>query len=254
MQEDNIKRILSKIGLDSIEIEIYFLCLKYGSLWATTISRLMHIPRTTIHDRLEKLANKGVVNIEKANKGNKFAAARSQAIIDNIYAENEKNIQIVQEIKEHEKERWELTNTNNSLPKISFYEWSEVFKILKSKIKKHGKGDFIENIDSILESTWRTLKKLSEEFFLWKWTKSREIVFESKNALRYQKLMKKKWQKVKILKTGANLSGLASDICLIKDYYYHITFGNIIQWLEVYNPIFYQTQKTLFDFIRKNIS
>lgn len=253
MSEKEISIILSKIGLDETDVKIYFLCLSYWTLSTTTISRLLKIPRTTIYDRLEKLTQRGIFKTEKTTKWAKYSSATPREIIDVIYTENEKNIQTIKEIQSCEESWLQLVKNTSTLPKITFYEWDEVFKIINAKIKKSKSGDFIENIDSIIENTWWSLKKLTDEFYLWKHAKTREIAFESELARKYQKIMRKKGQVVKLLSAESSLSKLASDIFLVENYYYHITFGNVIQWVEIYNPIFYQTQKELFDYIRERL-
>jgi hypothetical protein len=56
-------------------------------------------------------------------------------------------------------------------------------------------------------------------------------------------------------KLGANVKlfnraeelGLNSDIGLVKNYYYHITYGEVITGFEIYNPTFYGINLLIFN-------
>jgi hypothetical protein len=65
--------------------------------------------------------------------------------------------------------------------------------------------------------------------------------------------MNKKWQKVKILEINKKIN-INSDIALIKDYYYHVSYWDICTWFEIYNPVFYEINLLIFNQLRNSLN
>lgn len=252
-QDKDIENILIKIGLNTQEIAIYFLCLEYGSIWISTIARLLKIARTTINDRVEKLCNEGILIAEKINKWSKYHAANWQELIDLFHLKNQKNLEIINTIKEQKETRTKYDHKYNTLPKITFYEWWNVYKNFALKMKAVSEAAFITDIDATLNYNNITIKELIKEYYLWKGKNIREIVFDTKNWKEYAKLMNKKWQKVKILEINKKIN-INSDIALIKDYYYHVSYWDICTWFEIYNPVFYEINLLIFNQLRNSLN
>ncbi|MBP6910219.1 hypothetical protein KBC03_01320 [Patescibacteria group bacterium] len=118
----DISRILSQIGLNDIEKDIYRLCLQHGFLGITTIARLLRLPRTSINDRVEKLAHENILIQQKASKGHKFSAASPNDLISKLLATNQQNTELIKQIEANKVAREEIGAYHTLLPKVKFYE------------------------------------------------------------------------------------------------------------------------------------
>ena len=250
--EKEISDILSEIGLSNADKNIYFLCLQHGFLGITTIARLLHIPRTSINDHVERLVNEGILIQQKASKWHRFSAAKANDLINKLYIINQKNTEIIKQIEEHKEVREKIWPYNNLLPKVKFYEWGEVFKVIHAKIKRSWKWYFISNIDAIINYTKRPMTKLVNEFFLWKKSTVKEIIFDTPLGRKYAKLMSKKGHFIKLLPIK-DQQNYASDVALVDWFYYHTTFWQIISAVEIENIIYYETNLLLFNTIRERL-
>lgn len=65
---DYIKKVLSDIGLDELEVEVYLALLKVGEAAVSTLARKIGSKRTNVYNIIDKLIEKGLVSeINKLN-------------------------------------------------------------------------------------------------------------------------------------------------------------------------------------------
>jgi predicted DNA-binding transcriptional regulator len=228
--QEFLTSLLLKIGLSTDDSKIYLLCFEYGALGISTIARLLKTPRTTINDRVEKLVGERILIPEKATHGHKYYCANAQELINILSQKNQKIFEVIDEIKQ-KKELWDTFDYSYSkLPKIKFYEGDEVFKNFANKMKDVNEAAFIEDIDATLRYTNLSLPDLVKEYFLGKKKHIREIVFDSPQGRKYAQMMNRLGANVRLWVRNKNAEQIGgnSDIGLMKNYYYHITYGEVI--------------------------
>ncbi|MDR2541224.1 MAG: hypothetical protein LBD11_05700 [Candidatus Peribacteria bacterium] len=103
---------------------------------------------------------------EKASHGHKYYCANAQDLINLLSVKNQKNLEIINEIKIQQELRDKLDYTYSKIPKIKFYEGNDVFKNFANKIKNVNEAAFIEDIDATLKYTNLSLQDLVKEYFL----------------------------------------------------------------------------------------
>lgn len=128
----NIKTVLKKFNLKSIEIDVYLAVLKLGSASATQIAKIANIKRTYIYDIAKALEQKGLLTITFHKKKKQFVAQPPEKIKE-LQQENLKLLdQILPEIKL-------MQRTIDIKPVISYYEGTEGIKSIYSDTIKEGK-------------------------------------------------------------------------------------------------------------------
>ena len=66
-----IKKILTQLGLNNIEQEIYLITLEYGPAPASLLAKQANLNRVTVYEILKRLSRQGYVKI-RAKKGVKI--------------------------------------------------------------------------------------------------------------------------------------------------------------------------------------
>jgi len=84
-----IKNVLSEIGLDRTESQVYILLLKKGLFSIQEISNELKLPRSSVHLACENLLSRGVIKISKTGKRRNFYIEKPKDIENFInYQEN----------------------------------------------------------------------------------------------------------------------------------------------------------------------
>jgi sugar-specific transcriptional regulator TrmB len=246
---DSLQNILETMWLTSPEIEIFMICQKYGRLSATWITRYMHMPRSTVYGYIEKLCEKWLLVSTKGTQGNYFTTISPDELI--ALLQNQKNTynEMIERLEIIKPTLLQEIHNQKNLPQVKYYEWIESVAVVYDKTNKGEIKCYLSDIDAILSSLWRDIKKLVREFIKNKWY-YKEILIDSPNARAYvrekNKIVKKKNYQTKFLKWNVSLK---SSNCLIDNTYFHIAYDNRVTALEINNPIFYGVQKMLFDML-----
>lgn len=242
--------ILSDLGLDTIESKIYFLCLKYERIWVSTISRMLNIPRSTIHDHVDKLHQKAFLISHKEKKWYSYSASRAEDLIG-ILHHKEKNIQKNLQIIKENQELFDIHIINfTHLPKINYYEWLDAINLIYNKYRASKQNYSFFDLDIAMKYTWYDIN-----YFIDIGKKhtglTKEILIKSKNAEQYARHITSSNYEIKFIQWKKN--NFFSDNMMFDGIYYHISFGESILAIEINNPIYYETQKLLFEELRKRL-
>jgi len=76
MKNDKTFRLLNEIGIQNTEALVYLKLLELGSLSRTDLARKSKIPRTTVHENVDRLIQKGLISLTNKN-GRKILTAEN---------------------------------------------------------------------------------------------------------------------------------------------------------------------------------
>lgn len=240
-----IEQLLRDLDLTDIESQIFLLCQKYGSLSVSGLTRLLNLPRSTIHDNVEKLAVRSYLITSKGTKGNMYSALTPDELIALLKGKKHYYQEMIEKVEIMKPTLLELWNQNKYIPKIQYYEGRDSIKLIYDRIANAQERYFISDMDTIFKDMGRTPEQTAKEFSHTNGF-GKSILVDTPGARKYAKLLKMKNHTNKFIKLPAN-EILNSDTILIDGTYIHISYLEYIVAIEINNPIFYQTQKILFD-------
>lgn len=241
---DQLSQLLQDIWCEKIEIDIFRICLQYNAIGTTGIARHIHIPRTTLYTHIQKLIDKKLLLAQEGTQGKVFSCISYENLIALLHTQKNAVDELIEKAQTTEN-IFQSYNKNTNLPKVVYYEWSDIFDLISKKVHDSKQGYYITNIDEILRIKGRTIDKLIQQFS--KNTASiKEIIYDSIYAKKYIAWLSNKHHQIKILPVEKN-HNLLSDIGLVDWFYYHIAFDTHINAIEIHNSIFYETQKRLFE-------
>ena len=251
-----LQKLLSDIWLSEIESQIFINCHKYGRLSVGWMTRFIDLPRTTLYGYVEKMtANKFLIT-EKWLQWNYYRAITPDELIVLIKGRKAEFDAIIKKVETMKPAIIELANQNKYIPKVQYYEGEGTIALIDEKINKAKERLFISDMDTIMDfMQWTPLQ--AAKAFIHKNGYSHEILLDSPRAREYAKIKKriaKKWSytfQIKFLPTGKEY--IKSDNILIDGSYFHIAYGDQLIGIEINNPIFYQTQKVVFEQLRKSL-
>ncbi len=205
---------------------------------------MSNIPRSTIHDTVEKLHLKAFLLSHKEKRGHTYSAITANEIISMLERKEDsikKNITMIKS----QKDIFEKSFIGfYDVPKISYYEWLEALQLIYSKYHSSKENYSFFDIQHAMDHTWHDLDyfiRIGKQHT----GNTKDILIESENAKKYAKAVKSESYKIKFIKSGD--THIESDNILFDWLYYHISFGSNIVAIEINNPIFYKTQKVLFE-------
>jgi HTH-type transcriptional regulator, sugar sensing transcriptional regulator len=125
-----IKEALKEYGLTENEIEIYLVLLPLGSINLQQISKRIGLPRTTIYNTLNYLAQKGLISTIIKKNAKHYEATDPEKIIDKIEEKKQLILQSLPELKA-------LKETIKKSSSVEIYEGQKgLFTLLSDVFKK----------------------------------------------------------------------------------------------------------------------
>lgn len=80
MENKKIHKILAKLGLSKSEVDTYLSLLQFGASSISSLARKSGIPRTTVHESIDKLSHKGLVIQTVKGARKRFVAEKPSKI------------------------------------------------------------------------------------------------------------------------------------------------------------------------------
>lgn len=251
----NIASTFKKLWLSNNEIELYLVLLQWGRQSTTTLSRKLNKPRTTLYTHIDWLSKKWFIQIEQTARGKRFNALSFDNLLIAIEQKQKRIGDVLSDFIEVREEYDKMQLKMSFLPKVKVYETKEARNIVYKKIQQFKEAYSIFNYDAAIEFLARNKKRREQVGTVPQWAYVKEILIDSPHARKY----KKKWEKVNRwyheirLANSSMLDRIQSDILLVDWIYYHTSLTERITMIEINDPIFYQSQKALFDILWKNL-
>lgn len=234
----NIENSLKSIGFTSREIQIYLATLELGSSTVTPISIKAGFKRPYCYDILEDLKKRGFVNyIEKNGRRHYFAEDPKKIeteLIDNLSGFQA----VLPEIRS-------IFNTNESKPKIRYYEGKEgVISIYEENTKAKeilaigSPNHLYEYLPKYFENHAKEAIKSKQII--------KELITEDGSSAEYIKEFNKENQEVRLLPKGITFS---TDLMIFDNKLALISFGSELHGVVIESSSIVDLQKTLFEII-----
>jgi hypothetical protein len=143
------------------------------------------------------------------------------------------------------------------IPKVQYYEGEETIALVYDRINKAKERYFISDMDAI--ATWMQWTSVEHMVRVFTHTTgfSQEILLDTPLARRYAKAKDVYYKKHRRKKNYAiaflpvENERCQSDTIYIDGICFHIAYGSHLIGIEINNPIYYQTQKMMFDHLWK---
>ncbi len=248
-----LQETLQSIGLDKKEAQIYLACLQFGNVTATTISRVIGIPRTSLYDIAPKLVEQWFLTIAKKQKTTFFVAIDPSKILDTLSHRKEKIQQQMQNFKAHLPEFQNIKSFVWIVPSVQYYEWREALENFFQQIAQAEYSYSIFSLDDLLKHVFFDIDEIGQ-YLSHPWIKwAQRIMTYSENAIKYKKMVEKINKKIK-RKILPKWYALAAEITLFEWTLLQMSFGDPKPAiLEMKHPTYYQAHKALFDYIWKSL-
>lgn len=246
-----IHSILYNIWLSQHEIDLFIILLQWWRQSTTTLSRKLKKPRTTLYTHLDSLITKWLIQIEQNTRGRRFKALGFEELVISI---EEKQKTIWETLNDLIKSRteYEILESNNTFkPKVKIYDTKESRNIIYKKIQNFKEAYSIFNYDAAISFLKRNKKRRAQAWIIPPWSHIKEMLVDSKNARIYKKKREKinNWSHEIKLIDQKHLWSIQSDILLIDGIFYHTSLTENITMIEIHDPIFYNTQKSMFELL-----
>lgn len=250
-----IEQILSNIGLNDRETKVYLELLKIGSLPASSLARLLKIPRTSAQFTAESLVKKGFAQKSNKNRTTYYLPEKLSTIKEKLDIKSESYIEKIEAQKEYLSQAESLfqeTHTDeNSRSKVVFYEgvdnvvasYTELIRDLKA-------GDIIYNYVSPATEEFPGFREGMRKFIKKRIAEAIEIKMictYCDDAIRLKLMDKESLRETRLSFKKAPFS-FFSEIAIVKDkvlstsYSANGLFSNII-----YDKNIAQMQLAIFD-------
>lgn len=247
----NISKILKNLGLSEKEVELYIVLLQWGRQSTTTIAKKLNKPRTTLYTHIDSLAQIWFIQIEQTARGKRFNALSFDNLLIAIEHKQKKIGDSLDDLIKAREEYENIQLQMSFLPKVKVYETKEARNIVYKKIQTFKYAYSIFNYDASIHFLDRNKKRREQAWNIPEWGHVKEILIDSENARTYKEKREKnnQWFHEIRLINASLLSSIQSDILLIDGTYYHTSLSERITMIEINDPIFYQSQKAIFDTI-----
>ena len=234
---------LAKAWLENKEARIYLALLEYGSLPVSTLARITRIARPTIYPNVERLKRKWFITETRKNNILYYSCVDPKkivALLRDKAQEAEKTVDLfTDQLNEFESAKKNFGNA----PQVRYYEWEELLNILYSSLSAEDKELYtVFNVDAVLQHARRYQEKINAMLKESK-TRSRVFLTSSPEAKKFQQQHQNTYQHIKLLPPDAVFQ---SDTIMTHDRFLYISYGDTITGIEIIDPQFLQTQKTLF--------
>lgn len=183
---EKIVQALKTIGFKKEEIEVYLICLQFGSASVFQLSQRTKIPRTTVYLVVDSLISKGLLTQTMVGKRKRFVVEEPARLIGLFSTKQEKISQAITEFREELPQLTAIYNLNVQKPKIKYYEGVNGVKMIYEDTLSYPEilvhcmtQEGIKRMGDYLEKYFKRLKRWG--------IKSREIVSDSQLDRKYQK-------------------------------------------------------------------
>ncbi len=236
-----INKTLKLIGLPDNEIKVYVSLLKIGESTAHAIAKNSGLPRTTIYHIIDSLSNKGLISSIVKKNVKRFKAAspkRLEEITKNI---NERVIGIMPALIKLSSQKFEK-------PNILIFEGkkgvrSALQSVLDQKKEIYHYGD--------VEALYENIPYIFPNFIMERIKKKIPIKIIGKKKHYHKKLIKSSKKEYRSFTFLPDKFCFESSIFIFDDKVAIFVLKEEPYYaLIIKNKSFYQTQKTVFDFLR----
>jgi len=189
----NLKELLTQLGLNDKEIKVYLVCLELGESSIVEIRKRAVLARTTVFHCLERLDEKGLIDIVETGKGRIYFPHPPKKIVTLLSEQSEKLKEQAEDFQNYLPELNQIYNVSPFQPKVRFFvglEMKDIFEeILDSPIEEFMYLGETNKIMSILSKRFLSqfVKSKVEKGI---WTKSLRVkreedpFFDAKTGLR----------------------------------------------------------------------
>lgn len=246
----DLVEIVQSLGLNKKEAEVYLACLQYGRLTATSLSRICKIPRSSIYEVTTKLMQRGFVAQQKKQVTTYFSAVEPSKIIQLLEHQKKELQDRIFTIHDHVADFESLKLFAGKPPQLQYYEGRDALELFFQQIAEADYSYSIFSLDNLLKHLYfdvdTVLKNLSNNQIKW----AKRIMTYSENAKEY---LSKQTNPNILWKMLPEWYELETEITLFDGMLLQISFGEHPSVIEIKHPIYYQSQKTLFDYIRNSL-
>lgn len=234
-----IHEILTQIGLNKLETDVYLATLELGESTVLPIAKKAGIKRTYCYDILAELQKKNLVTYFEKN-GRRRYVAEDPVRIGQIMQEKLKEFHsILPELKS-------IQNSSSVKPKIRYYEGKEGIISIYENFFLNSKEIFA------LASPNHIYKYIGDYFseysakILAKKVKVRELVTQDGNNTTYLASFKKPLQEARVLPKNIKLS---TDMVIFDNKLAMISYSGELHAIVIESSSIIETQKMLFETI-----
>ena len=252
---ENIIAIFDSLGLSENEIKMYMMLLKWWRQSTTTLAKKLNKPRTTLYSYTDSLLKKGFIQVEQTPRGQRFNALSFDNLLIAIEQKKKTIGDSVNELIEAREEYEHVQTQMSFIPKIKIYETKEARNLAYKKLQHFKEAYSIFNYDAAIKFLQRNKKRREQVGSIPHDSKVKEILIDSPNARKYKKKREheNKWNHEVRLINAKKLWNIKSDILLVDWVFYHTSLGERVVMIEINDPIFYESQKAIFEYLRTSI-
>jgi len=158
-------RILSEIGLDEKEVEVYLKLLQLGPNRSSTIAYQIGLPRTTVQNILLRLESEKLVTKSIDKNVHIFSPIHPENLIQVLEMQKRKESsrydRIIDDLKKTVPELMGMMKSNKSIPGVKFYQGlSGVKEVLFDTLNSKTEIKDFANVDAMFEN----VKTINDEY------------------------------------------------------------------------------------------
>lgn len=254
MNNASLKKHLQAIDITDKQITIFLFLLKNGPKSSTQIAKKLDIPKTTVYRQLHNLITRGIITVEKSERGDVFRA--NSAIIKEEIQEKYNSIKSsYTKIAEIDKTLNSLVNLQTPSPTLKCYEGIDGIKqMVWNTLKTKGMLYFYSNANRrrLLGDKW--FKRYLEEFTSSNiYEKGFEIIKDTKYYPNNEFNIYPQFLKQTEIKFVDEIK-INGEITIYNDTYSMFNFENEKYWgFEIRDQNFTTVQKSIFEKLWKTM-
>ena len=196
-----------------------------------------------------------MIQVEQTSRGQRFNALSFDNLLIALEQKKKKLNDSVSDLMLARDDYEEIKLEMSFVPRIKIYETKEARNVVYQKIQDFKEAYSIFNYDAAIKFMKWNKKRREQAGSVQAGSKVKEILIDSPQARKY----KKKWEKknagrheVRLL-DQEKLWNIQSDIILVDGIYYHSSLWDRVIMVEINDPIFYASQKAIFNYLRNSI-
>lgn len=160
-----INRILSEMGLDEKEVQVYLKLLQLGPNRASTVAYQIDSPRTTVQNILLRLEGEKIVTKSIDKNVHIFSPIHPENLVQILEMQKRKNNsryeRIIDDLKKSVPELMGLMKSNKSIPGVKFYQGIQgVREVLFDTLNSKTEIKDFANVDAMFEH----VKVINDEY------------------------------------------------------------------------------------------
>jgi Sugar-specific transcriptional regulator TrmB len=247
---EDLKKILLKLNFSSVESDVFSVCHEYGPQSMTTISRLLHKPKSTLYGVVRQMVAAWKIYEIITTNWSKFQTPSYSQLMESIIWIKVWVQEQIDFLAQHHDIFDQKSSLSTDIPFITYYNKKEVLDIIYEKIISAPVMCSIWDIENGMKSYGVTLEFLMKHSGQNNWI-TRQLLIDSEHARYFKSVMQREWHDIKII---TNDKLMRADILLMHDKFYQISYGPHIIWCEISDPTFVQIQQVMFDTLRDSIA